>query len=429
MLTLLAAAVALAVQPAAPEPAATELAPLMALYRELHAAPELAMTETRTAARLAPELRKLGYEVTEKVGRTGIVAVMRNGPGKTVLLRADMDGLPLEEKTGLPFASKVRTTTRSGVETAVMHACAHDTHMTALIGTARRLAADKGKWKGTLILILQPGEETSEGAAAMLADGLFARFGTPDTMLAFHNSASLPAGTIGLTPGPALANVDSVDVTVRGVGSHGAAPQNGRDPIVVAARIVSTLQTLVSRERNPLDPAVVTVGSIHAGATHNIIPDEARLQITVRSYTPEVRQGLLDGIRRVARGEAIAAGIPDDRMPIVTVRDPSTPATVNSEDLTAEARTLFTGLFGAERVRMVPAAMVGEDFSRFLIAAPKGRSLLFWVGGVPQDRWDAAKGEITSLPGLHSPLWAPDAEKVIGTAVVAMEAAALHALK
>ena len=229
-------------------------------------------------------------------------------------------------------------------------------------------------------------------------------FRKPDTMLAFHNSASLPAGTIGLTPGPALANVDSVDITVRGVGSHGAAPQNGRDPIVVARASSSTLQTLVSRERNPFDPAVVTVGSFHAGATHNIIPDEAKLQITVRSYTPEVRQSLLDGIRRIARGEAIAAGVPDDRMPVVTVRDPYTPATVNSADLTDEARTLFTGLFGESRVRMVPAAMVGEDFSRFLIANPQGRSLLFWVGGVPQARWDAAGGEITKLPGLHSPL-------------------------
>lgn len=423
MLTLLAAA-ALAAQPT---PA--ELTPLMALYRELHAAPELAMTETKTAARLAPELRKLGFGVTEKVGGTGIVAVMRNGSGRTVLVRADMDGLPLEEKTGLGFASRVRTKTRAGLDTAAMHACAHDTHMTALIGTARRLAADKAKWKGTVILILQPGEETSEGASAMLADGLFTRFPKPDTMLAFHNSASLPAGVIGLTPGPALANVDSVDVTVRGVGSHGAAPQNGKDPIVVAARIVSTLQTLVSRERNPFDPAVVTVGSFHAGATHNIVPDEAKLQITVRSYTPEVRQSLLDGIRRIARGEAIAAGVPDDRMPVVTVRDPYTPATVNSADLTAEARTLFTGLFGEARVRMVPAAMVGEDFSRYLIANPQGRSLLFWVGGVPQQRWDEARGEITRLPGLHSPLWAPDAEKVIGTAIVAMEAATLEALK
>jgi hippurate hydrolase len=424
MLTSLLAAAALA---ASPTPA--EMAPLMALYRELHAAPELAMQEGRTAARLAPELKKLGFEVTEGVGRTGVVAVLRNGPGRTVLVRADMDALPLEEKTGLPFASTVRTTTRTGVDTAVMHACAHDTHMAASIGTARRLAATKDRWKGTLVMILQPGEETSEGAAAMLADGLFTRFPKPDTMLAFHNSASLPAGTIGLTPGPALANVDSVDIVVPGVGSHGAAPQNGRDPIVLASRIVSTLQTLVSRERNPFDPAVVTVGSFHAGATHNIIPDEARLQITVRSYTPAVRASLLDGIRRIARGEAIAAGMPDDRMPQVTVRDPSTPATVNSEGLTARAATFFTARFGKDRVRTVPAAMVGEDFSRFLIANPAGESLLFWVGGVPREAWDKAGGDTTKLPSLHSPFWAPDAEKVIGTAVEGMETAVLESLK
>ena len=435
MLTILAAvalaaqASALATPPLDLRPAvAADMPALMSLYRELHAAPELAMRETKTAARLAPELRKLGYTVTEKVGGTGVVALLRNGPGKTVLLRADMDGLPLEEKTGLPFASKVRTTARSGVESGVMHACAHDTHMTALIGTARRLVAAKASWSGTLILILQPGEETSEGAAAMLADGLFARFGRPDTMLAFHNSASLPAGVIGLTPGPALANVDSVDVVVRGVGSHGAAPQNGRDPILLASRIVANLQSLVSRERNPFDPAVVTVGSFHAGATHNIIPDEARLQITVRSYTAQVRTALLEGIARVARGEAIAAGVPEDRMPQISVRDPSTPATVNSEDLTAEAKTLFTARFGADRVRIVPAAMVGEDFSRFLIANPQGRSLLLWVGGVPQAAWDRSGGDVTKLPSLHSPLWAPDAQAVIATATEAMAAAAMAEL-
>ena len=423
--SLLAAASLATVQPAP----ATADPGLMNLYRELHAAPELAMAEVKTAARLAPELRRAGFTVTEKVGRTGIVAVLRNGPGKTLMIRADMDGLPLEEKTGLPFASKVRTTARSGVETGVMHACAHDTHMTALVGAARRLAAARDRWSGTLVMILQPGEETSEGAAAMLADGLFTRFPRPDTMLAFHNSASLPAGTIGLTPGYALANVDSVDVTVRGVGSHGAAPQNGRDPILLASRIVSTLQSLVSRERNPFDPAVVTVGSVHAGATHNIIPDEAKLQITVRSYTPEVRKALLDGIRRVARGEAIAAGLPDDRMPLVSINEDFTPATFNTEAMTTKAKALFTARFGADRVRTVPAAMVGEDFSRYLLANKEAESLLFWVGGVPAEAWNNAGGDTTKLPSLHSPFWAPDAERVIATAVDALEAKALDVLK
>jgi hippurate hydrolase len=300
--------------------------------------------------------------------------------------------------------------------------------MTALIGAARRLAAARNRWSGTLVMILQPGEETSEGAAAMLADGLFTRFPRPDAMLAFHNSASLPAGTIGLTPGYALANVDSVDVVVRGVGSHGAAPQNGRDPILLASRIVSTLQGLVSRERNPFDPAVVTVGSFHAGATHNIIPDEAKLQITVRSYTPEVRKALLDGIRRVARGEAIAAGLPDDRMPLVSIKEDFTPATFNTEAMTSKAQALFTTRFGAERVRTVPAAMVGEDFSRYLLANKEAESLLFWVGGVPAEAWNKAGGDTTKLPSLHSPFWSPDAERVIATAVEALETKALDVL-
>jgi len=421
---------------AAPASAATlreqiagDMPQLLTLYRDLHANPELSMQENRSSAKLAAEVRKLGFQVTEHVGKTGVVAVLRNGPGKTLLIRADMDALPVIEQTGLPFASKVRAISNSGVETGVMHACGHDTHMTAFLGTARRLAAAKANWSGTLVMILQPGEETSEGAKAMLADGLFTRFPKPDVELAFHDSASLPAGTIGLASGYVMANVDSVDVLVKGVGSHGAAPQNSRDPIVLAARIVEGLQTLVSRERNPLDPAVVTVGSFHAGATHNIIPDEARLQITVRSYTPQVRKSLLDGIARVARGEAIAAGMPDDRMPVVTVEDRSTPSTFNTEALTNTTAALFTRTFGPERVKTVPPAMVGEDFGRYWLADQSKQSLIFWVGGVPKDKWAAAGGDTTKLPSLHSPYWAPDAEAVIGTAVEAMTLAASDVLK
>ncbi|MCW3796711.1 amidohydrolase [Sphingomonas sp. BN140010] len=432
MKTLLLTAAALAA-PASPatlrESIAADMPQLMTLYRDLHANPELSMQEVRSPAKLAGELRKLGFRVTEKVGKTGVVAVLANGPGKTVLIRADMDALPVVEQTGLPFASKVRAVANSGVETGVMHACGHDTHMTAFLGTARRLAASKGQWSGTLVMILQPGEETSEGAKAMLADGLFTRFPKPDVALAFHDSATLPAGAIGVSPGYVMANVDSVDVLVKGVGSHGAAPQNGRDPIVLASRIVTSLQTLVSRERNPLDPSVVTVGSFHAGATHNIIPDEAKLQITVRSYTPEVRKALLDGIARVARGEAIAAGMPEDRMPVVTVEDRSTPSTMNTEAITARTAQLFTAQFGAERVKTVPPSMVGEDFGRYRLTDPRMESLIFWVGGVPQAKWDAAGGDPAKLPSLHSPFWAPDAEKVIGTGVEAMTVAALDVLK
>jgi hippurate hydrolase len=403
---------------------------LMALYRDLHAHPELSMQEVRTPAKLAGEVRKLGFTVTEKVGKTGVVAVMRNGPGPVLLLRADMDGLPVEEQTGLPFASKVRAKARSGVETGVMHACGHDTHMSAWIGAARRLAAMKDQWSGTLVMILQPGEETGEGAKAMLDDGLYTRFPKPTHALAFHDAAALPAGVIGVTPGYALANVDSVDITVRGVGGHGAYPQTTKDPIVLASRIVTTLQTLVSRENDPANPAVVTVGSFQAGAKHNIISDEAKLQLTVRSYTPEVRKLLLDGIRRIARGEAIAAGVPEDRMPVVTIREQEfTPSTFNTEKLSDRALELFAANFGPQRAIKTPAVMGGEDFSRYWLADKSIESLIFWVGGTPRAKWEAAAGNPQKLPSLHSPFWAPEAQAVISTATEALTLAALDVLK
>ncbi len=403
---------------------------LMTLYRDLHANPELSMQEVRTPAKLAAEVRKLGFTVTEKVGKSGVVAVMKNGPGPVLMIRADMDGLPVVEQTGLPFASKVRATARAGVETGVMHACGHDTHMAAWIGTAKRLAAMKDQWTGTLVMILQPGEETGEGAKAMLDDGLFTRFPKPGHVIAFHDAAAMPAGVIGVTPGYALANVDSVDISVRGVGGHGAYPQTTKDPIVLASRIVTTLQTLVSRENDPANPAVVTVGSFQAGAKHNIISDEARLQLTVRSYKPEVRKLLLDGIRRITRGEAIAAGLPEDRMPVVTIREAEyTPATFNTEALSKRALELFTENFGAQRVMKVPAVMGGEDFSRYYLADNSIQSLIFWVGGTPRDQYQVAGGDASKLPSLHSPFWAPEAEAVIATATEALTLAALDVLK
>ncbi|MDP9421912.1 MAG: amidohydrolase [Pseudomonadota bacterium] len=432
VLALLAASIL--VQPASAatlnEAVRADMPQLMTLYRDLHANPELSMQEVRTPAKLAAEMRKLGFTVTEKVGKTGVVAVMKNGAGPVLMLRADMDGLPVVEQTKLPFASKVRAAARSGVETGVMHACGHDTHMTAFIGTARRLAAMKDQWAGTLVMILQPGEETGEGAKAMLDDGLYSRFPKPATVLAFHDAAALPAGVIGITPGYALANVDSVDITVKGVGGHGAYPQTTKDPIVLASRIVTTLQTLVSRENDPANPAVVTVGSFQAGAKHNIISDEARLQLTVRSYKPEVRKLLLDGIKRIARGEAIAAGMPEDRMPVVTIRDEMyTPATFNTEKISNRALELFQGHFGPQRAIKTPAVMGGEDFSRFWLADKSIESLIFWVGGTPKPVWDAAGGDQQKLPSLHSPFWAPDAEAVISTATEAMTLAALDVLK
>ena len=402
---------------------------LLTIYRDLHAHPELSLQEVKSAARLAAEARAAGFSVTEKVGGTGVVAVLENGPGPVVLIRADMDGLPVVEETGLPFASKARATTADGVETGVMHACGHDTHMAAWIGTLRNLAAMKGQWSGTVVMVGQPAEEVGTGAAAMLKDGLYTRFPKPQYALAFHDSASLPAGTIGMKSGYVLANVDWIDIVVKGVGGHGAYPQTTRDPIVLAARIVLTLQTLVSREIDPQEPAVVTVGRFDGGSKPNVIPDEALLQITVRSYSPEVRKHLLDGIARIARGEAIAAGMPEDRMPVVTVKAGDTPSTFNTEPLTGRMTQVFAERFGKERVADVAAVMAGEDFSHFHLADKSVQSLLFWVGGVPKDKWDAAGGDTAKLPSLHSPKWAPDAEAVIATATEAMTAAALDLLK
>jgi len=429
---LLATAMTLAA-PASADPVhdATQkaLPQLMEFYRDFHTNPELSLHETRTAAILAAEARKAGYEVTEKVGGTGVVAVLKNGAGPIVLIRADMDGLPVIEQTGLPFASKVRATTDDGIETGVMHACGHDTHMASWIGTLRNLAAMKSQWHGTIVMIAQPAEERGMGARMMLEDGLFTRFPKPQYALAFHDSAAQPAGQIGVTSGYALANVDSVNIVVKGIGGHGAYPHTTKDPIVLAARIVTTLQTLVSREVDPQQPAVVTVGSIQGGSKHNIIGSEVTMLLTVRSFTPEVRQQLLDGIARIAKGEAIAAGVPEDRMPEVTVQNEFTPATYNTPPLSGRLLTLFTGRFGRDRVVETPSVMGGEDFGRFYLADKSIQSTIFWVGGVPQAKWDAAKAGKASLPSLHSAYWAPDAEAVIGTATEAMTAAALDILK
>jgi len=431
-LFLLASAAALSAGPAAAEPLAAaikaDLPSLIAIYRDLHANPELSFQEARSAGILAAEARKLGFQVTTGVGKTGVVAVMKNGPGPVLMIRADMDALPITEQTGLPYASKVKGRTREGAETGVMHACGHDMHMTAWIGVARRLVAMKQSWSGTLVMIGQPAEELGLGAKAMLDDGLFKRFPKPDTALALHDSSDLPAGMVGYIEGYALANVDTIDLTVKGVGGHGAYPQRTRDPIVLGARIVTALQTLVSREIDPTQAGVVTVGSFIGGSKHNVIPDEVKLQLTVRSYTPEVRKILVDGIARIAKGEAIAAGMPEDRMPIVKLADESLPATFNTEPLTGRIAEVFTRQLGAARVVKAKPQMGGEDFGRYYLADRSIQSLIFRVGGVPQGKWDAVKGEVTKLPSLHSSLWAPDAEPTIATGIEAMTAAALTVL-
>ncbi|WP_226015598.1 amidohydrolase [Novosphingobium sp. FKTRR1] len=433
--SILAASAAALITPsahAADDLAATiraDLPGLVATYRDLHKNPELSFQELRSSAILADAARKAGFEVTEKVGKTGVVAVLRNGPGPTVLIRADMDGLPVVEQTGLPFASTARGVSTAGVESGIMHACGHDTHMTAWIETARLLASHRKDWSGTVVMIGQPAEEVNGGALAMLADGLLTRFPKPDYTIAFHDTASLPSGTIGLRPGFALANVDMVDLTVRGVGGHGAYPQLTRDPIVLASAIVMRLQTLVSRESSPFDPSVVTVGAFHAGAKHNIISDEAQLQLTVRSYSDASRKLLLDGIRRIAKAEAEASAVPADRMPIVTVREPHGSATWNTPELTARMGAVLRARFGEERVREVGPEMAGEDFAEIARTDPQHiQSLLIWVGGRPAEEIDAAAKDGKILPGLHSPFWAPEADKVIAAAAEALTAETLALL-
>ena len=403
---------------------------LMELYRDLHANPELSFEEQRTAALLAARMRALGFEVTENVGQTGVVSVMRNGDGPVVMLRADMDGLPVVEQTGLSYASTQTAVPASGVETGVMHACGHDTHMAGFIGAAQLLAERKDEWQGTLVMILQPAEELGLGALAMLEDGLYTRFPKPNYVLAFHDAAQFPAGMVGYSPGYALANVDSVDVTVKGVGGHGAYPHTAKDPVVIGSAIVTQLQTLVSRESSPLDPAVITVGSFLAGAKHNIISDEAKLQLTVRSYSDESRQLLLDGIARVAKAQAMSAGLPEELYPTVEVTDPYTPSTYNDPEFVERVVAGFRTRFGEDRVMQVPSVMGGEDFSQFRRASPDDvESFIFWVGGVPQDDWDAAQRGESQLPSLHSPFWAPDAEKVIATGAEGLAGAALDLMR
>jgi hippurate hydrolase len=401
---------------------------LEALYRDLHARPELSLQEAATSARLAAELRAAGCDVTENFGGHGVVAVLKNGPGPTLLIRSDMDALPVREETGLAFASTVRVKDAAGNDVPVMHACGHDLHMTILTGTARELAALKERWSGTAIFIGQPAEEIGAGAKAMLDAGLYSKFGVPDFAVALHDSATLPVGTLGTVEGFIMASVDSVDIAVRGVGGHGAAPQATKDPVVLAARIVLALQTIVSRELKPTDPAVVTVGSIHGGTKHNIVPDEVKLQLTVRSFSDEVRTHILDSIRRICRGEAIAAGVPEDRMPVVTVEDERTPSTYNDPALTRRVHATLAATFGAAAVKTLEPETIGEDFSRYGRTPEHVPICLFRLGAVAPEKIAESERTGVSLPSLHSSKFAPVAEPAIRTGVKAMTSVALDLL-
>ncbi len=404
-------------------PLDAEVADLDRLYVDLHQTPELSGREERTSRKMAERLRHLGFEVTERVGGYGVVGVFRNGKGPAVLIRTDMDALPLAEKTGLAYASKATTTDALGRPVAVMHACGHDVHMAAWAGAAYLLTRAKESWKGTLVLIAQPAEETGSGANAMLSDGLFTRFPKPDFAIAFHDSDRLPAGTVGLTPGYALANVDSVDITFYGKGGHGASPNRTVDPILLASRAVVAFQAIVAREKDPLEPAVVTVGSFHAGTKHNIIPDEARLQLTVRSYKPEVRKQLLAAIERIAKGEAIAAGAP--REPFVVFSEPLE-AVYNDLELSRRVTASLTKAFGAGNVEQVPPIMGAEDFGAYGRAGVP--AVMFWVGAVEPAKWKAARESGTPLPSVHSPLFAPDRPTSFVMGAKALAAAAFDLL-
>ena len=430
--------------PAAAAPMDTEIAALtdhdlgglLDYYKALHAAPELSRQEEHTAADLARELRAAGYEVTEHVGRypapsfkgTGVVAVLRNGAGPTLLIRADMDALPVEEQTGLPYASHRRMKNDAGVEMPVMHACGHDIHVTALIGTGRVLAKLRQHWHGTVVLLGQPAEETIDGALALVRDGLYERFPRPDVVLAQHDSPFLPAGTVGVTPGYAMATSTQMDVVARGVGGHGSRPEDTKDPVVLAASIVMQLQTIVSREISPFDQAVVTVGTIHGGTKRNIIPNEVKLEINIRAYKPEVREHIVQSVARIARAAALGAGMPEDRLPLVSVLDGEfAPALYNEPAIVARLRGAFERVLGAEKVQSVDPIMASEDFG-YLGLDGKIPVVMFTLGANSAERIDEAKRTGVPVPGLHTSRFEPIPAPTLRTGIVAMSAAALEIL-
>ena len=408
----------------------SEYPSLFELYRHLHANPELSFEESKTSTRLQEELGKAGFHVTGNVGGYGFVGVLRNGAGPTVMIRTDLDALPVTEKTDLEYASQVKAKDDRGDEVGVMHACGHDVHMTCFVGTARVLSQLKDRWRGTVIMIGQPAEERGGGAKAMLAAGLFQKFPKPDYILALHDDATLEAGMVGVVEGPALAGANSVDVTIRGVSGHGAWSYTTKDPIVLAAQTVLGLQTIVSREMRAIDPAVVTVGSIHGGTKHNIIPDEVQLQLSIRFFNDAVRSRLLAGIERIAKGMAQAAGVPSEREPVVKVREEeSIGPTVNNPELTRRVGNAIAGILGKDKVVPRDPVMGGEDFGRFGRTTENIPICIFWLGAVSREKIDISqKPGGKPLPSLHSSVFAPTPEPAIKTGVKAMTAAALDLL-
>jgi hippurate hydrolase len=414
-----------------------ELPSLIAIYQDLHAHPELSHHEERTSALLAGELRKAGYTVTEHLGKYtdgaaafGIAAVLKNGAGPVVLVRTELDALPVEEKTGLPFASRVRSHNAAGQEVGVMHACGHDLHMTSLLGTARTLARLKERWSGTLVFIGQPSEETVDGARAMLNDGFYSHFPKPDFAIALHDEPTIEAGKVGVLGGAIYAGSTAVEVTMRGLGGHGAHPELTKDPVVMAAEFIMELQTIVSRQTLPLDPAVVTVGSIHGGTKGNIIPDDVVLQLTTRAFSEDVREHILSSIKRMAQGVALAAGVPDDRAPIVKVSETeAVPPTYNDPKLAARLRGAFEASLGAVNVAESKPMMVSEDFGLFGLSGHQIPTVIFQLGALSAQQIEESRRTGNPLPSLHSSVFYPQVEPAMRAGIIATTSAVLELLK
>jgi len=411
-----------------------QLPALTETYKHLHRNPELSHQEEKTAAFVAAELRKLGYTANERVGKYpdgtqayGVVALMENGAGPRLLLRTELDALPVEEKTGVDYASTVRGTNAQGQDVGVMHACGHDLHMTVLLGAAHELVERKSHWHGTLMLIGQPSEETIDGSRAMLADNLYERFGRPDFVISEHDSNDVPAGAIALKSGPLLASSTGIYVTMRGIGGHGSSPQAGKDPIVLAAEFVLVAQTIVSRQIDPQQPAVLTVGTIHGGTKNNIIPDEVTMGLTLRTYSADVRDQIVADIRRTANGLAEAYGVPPDRMPIVKLGE-STPPTLNDGALNERLRAVATVALGKDRVLEGRAVMGSEDVGLFTLDA-KIPGTMYWLGAADPQKLAESRKTGVPLPSPHSALFAPVYAPAITTGVTAMTAMALDLLK
>src|SRR5882757_10140743 len=415
-----------------------ELPSLLTIYKDIHTHPELSTQEQRTSALLAKELKAVGCDVTENVGKYeksdqkcfGVVGVMKNGDGPVVLVRTDLDALPVQEETGLPYASTFVTKNEKGDDVHVMHACGHDAHVSILIGVARSLAKLKDQWRGTIVFVGQPAEELGTGARAMLRDGLYTRWPKPNYALGFHDKADLEIGHIGVTEGYTSANVDSVDVTVHGIGGHGAYVYRTKDPIVLAAEMINQWQTIASRENNPLDPIVVTVGSIHGGTKNNIIPDEVKMQLTVRTYKAETRDRVLAAIERIAKGIAAAGGVPPDRAPIVSAsKDQFTPATYNNPELTKRLISVWKTALGNDNIKIVDPTMGGEDFSEYSLPDHSIPAVDFHIGAVEPAKIAEYKQAGKELPTLHSSKFAPVPEPTIRVGIVAMTAALLELMK